>query len=404
MKKKVNHKIRYLIIFLIIIISLGALAFLKFTGFAIKNEIITLHFSDVETNCSLNGYLFIDNKLIGKTNNGLFDLTLNEYKTSLENKPNQNISLFGKLGDCFKENNNMLFDKSWKIPEINNNFFYGETNFNFKTNINIHNPKDRELIGFIQPENVKSFLGNLELNYNIENDLSKINFYLSNKINYINNSKGIYWQLPVETLLANRGICNDYSTTLLSLFLAYNPSLKCYNIILSDHVTTICNINNDYIYYDQQEKEVIIKINNSENITEIKSKLSDFNNQFLDVYGLDKTEIAKIAFNDKEFIEFKNNQDFIDWQYSLINKDTKTNILSELEKESTVLEENQISEANTQEITNNTLAELGSQKPNTSANLPTLSGFFTNNIYIIIGAIIIIIALLILLYRINKKK
>ena len=77
-------------------------------------------------------------------------------------------------------------------------------------------------------------------------------------------------------------------------------------------------------------------------------------------------------------------------------------LTSELEKELSEIENNQIFEINKED--NRTLAELGTQKPNPAENLPTLKGFFIDNIYIIIGAILIIIILLILLYKINKKQ
>ncbi len=401
--KKRKKQINFLIILAILIVLTLLFLFIRFTGYAVKQQQVQLYFYNEKNNCSLTGYLFVGNTLIGKTENGFFNLTLEEYK-SLKNNLNQNISLFGRLNDCFKENKDMLFDKSWKIPKINNNFFYGESLFKFKTNINIHNPGNREPMGFIKPEKVKSYLSNIELKNNILQDLSKINIYLSNKINYTNNSKAAYWQLPEETLLNNKGVCNDYSTTLLSLFLAYNPSLKCYNIILKDHVTTFCNIDKAYAYYDQQGKEIKIEITDPSDTLKIKSDLSNLNKEYLDYYGLDETEIAKIAFNDKEYIEFKTSQDFIDWQYSLINKDIKVNILSELETKNIEIQKNNNPEATekTRQTTQAEQSELGSQKP-ALAELPSIKGFIQNNSFLIFPLFIILVILILTLIKINKK-
>lgn len=395
-KRKKQFKIlNILIITLIFLVLTLIFLFIRFTGYAIKQQQVQFYFYNEENNCSLNGYLFVGENQIGKTQNGFFNLTLEEYK-NLQNNLNQNISLFGKLGDCFNENKDMLFDKFWKMPEIENDFFYGDSLFNFKTNINIHNPVNQELIGFIQPEKVKSYLSNIELKNNILEDLSKINIYLSNKIQYVNNSKAAYWQLPEETLSNNKGICNDYSTTLLSLFLAYSSSLKCYNIVLTDHVTTFCNIDNSYIYYDQQEKQVKKEIKYPFNVNEIKSQLSDLNREYLDYYGLDKNETARIAFNNKEYIEFKTSQDFIDWQYSLINKNSKSDIFLDLETKNNELEKNN-------NLTEQTIqGELGSQRP-ASPELPSLSGFLQKYSFLIFPLFIILIILIIILIKINKK-
>lgn len=369
---------------------------MKFTGYAVKQQEVQFYFYEEENNCSFNGYLFAGDNLIGKTENGFFSLSLEEYKL-LKNNLNQNISLFGKLDDCFNENKDMLFDKSWKMPEIDNNFFYGESIFNFKANITPNYPRSKELIGFIQPEKLKSYLSNIELRNNTLEDLSSINIYLSNKIQYINNSKTAYWQLPEQTITDNKGVCNDYSTTLLSLFLAYNHSLKCYNIALSDHLTTFCDIEDSYIYYDQQEKEVEIKINHPYNSSEIKSSLIDLNKQYFDYYGLSETEKAKIAFNDKEYIEFKNDEHFIDWQYSLINKDVKTNLLLNLEKQYNYVKKYKISLEN-----NNTESDLSSAKP-APVELPTFKGFMQKNSFLLFLLFIALVVLVIILIKINKK-
>ena len=76
-------------------------------------------------------------------------------------------------------------------------------------------------------------------------------------IDYVSESNNEdIWQTPEETLSIKQGDCEDYSTSLLSLFLAYNPALNCYNVVLSSHVTTFCKINDYYIYYDQRRTEL----------------------------------------------------------------------------------------------------------------------------------------------------
>jgi len=402
MKKKVEEN-NLLKKSLIIILVFGALFILTFTlsennirlvGYAINENFlninkIELQFIDEASNCSLNGYVFINNKLLGKSENGLFNLTIDEYKKNFMEE--NNISIFGKLGDCFKENKDLLLDRSWNMPEIKRNYFYGESTYLFKTNINIHNPKNRELMGFITPEKVDSYLNVKKKD--TSSDLSEINNYLSSKIAYVDDISGIYWQMPKETLNISKGICNDYSTTLLSLFLAYNPSLKCYNIILTDHITTLCNINNEYSYFDQQKKEKKISINESTNSSDIKLKISKLNEEFFNYYGLNKNESPIIAFNNQEYIEFKKEEDYLNWQYSLLTKDTKSNILGELEKESIQLQEGQ----------ENNSSELSSIKP-TEMELNSLKKSLTKSMYITMGIMIFsLIIIVIALYKIRNR-
>jgi len=333
---------------IIISISLFSVIFLRFTGFAVREypEQVQFYFYDEITNCSLNGYIFVGQKLVGETEKGFFNLTLKNYEANFQN-PNSNISVFGKLENCFKENPELLFDKSWKNQIIEKYYFKGESTFNFKTKINPNNPTKKDFIGFIQPNRVKLELNNINLKgKNTFEDLSKINLYLNNKINYTKDwtfNKENYWQVPPETLLKKQGDCEDFSTTLLSLFLSYNASLNCYNIIFSSHVTTLCFIDDYYIYYDQEKTELKKQIKTNSNPETIRIKLKNLNQEYFKYYGINDSETqAHYAFNDKEFIEFQDiknkdtknqNTNFINWQYSLKNLKTKTDIFEELDKD-----------------------------------------------------------------------
>jgi hypothetical protein len=398
-RKFQKYRIRiFFIVVSIIIICSAAIFLLRLTGYGIKQEGINLYFYDEKTNCSLNGYLFINDILAGKTENGSFYLSYEDYTKNAELSNESNIFLLGKLGECFKDKKEMIFDKYWTMPNINKEYFFGDSNYIFKTEINIHNPKNIEVISFIRPEKVRPYLKEISLDNNPEEDLSKINSYLSGRINYNNDTKILNWQLPQETLEAGKGICNDYSTALLSMFLAYNPAFKCYNIILSDHVTTLCNFGKDYIYYDELSTEVKSTIDDSLNSTEFKSRLLSLNRLYFNEYGLNETEKADIAFNDKEYVEFKSDEEFIDWQYSLKDKNTRMNILFDLEKKYN----SQISEKKYDE----NISELYTKKPervSSAIEIPTISGFFSDYFYLIFISFILIAVLLVILYKVNKK-
>lgn len=383
-----------LVLLMIIIVTLPVFILPKFIGYVVKEQKkqVQFYFYD-ETNCSLNGYVFSGNKLIGKAENGYFNLTYSNYKENF--KIDKNISIFGKLGSCF--DSELLFDKYWKAFPIAEYYFAGETVFNFKTKIQLNNPTRRELLAFIQPQKVNSELNRIPIKNSTLDDLSEINKYLNNKVNYAKdwdfNKEVNYWQTPSETLTVKRGDCEDFSTTFLSLVLAYNSSLNCYNIIFSSHVTTFCQIGSYYIYYDQQRTELKRQIKDKSNEEETKSKLRELKKDYFDNYGLtsqNKTR-AYYAFNDNQFIEFKDNEDFIDWQYSL-DKKPKIDLFSTFEQEATEIEKKYPAFAK---------VELRTQK---LTELPTLKGFFIENFLIILILGIIFIILLVVLIKVNIRK
>lgn len=395
MEKKVGIFITIIIIFIIILIPLISL---KFIGYLIKEQErqVQFYFYDEFTNCSLEGYVFSGEKLIGKSINGYFNLTYENHKDNFQNK--KEISLFGKLRNCFNENSDLFFDKYWESFEIQNYYFSGDSVFNFKTTISPHNPTKRELIGFVNPSKVKSELSKVNLKGDILDDLSEINQYLNNKIIYVKdwdfNRETNYWQTPSETLEVKQGDCEDYSTALLSLFLAYNSSLNCYNLVFSSHVTTFCHVNNYYIYYDQEKTELKKQINKI-NTEETKSQLEKLKQDYFEHYGIIANESkAHYAFNDNQYIEFGNEDDFINWQYNLESQKLEKDVFQEFEKQATEIQEKYPATSE---------AELATQQP-LATEKPTIKGFVTENPLMFISLLIVFTILLIILIKINIKK
>lgn len=355
-----------------------------------KNQ-VQFYFYDEETNCSLNGYVFSGSKLIGETHGGFFNLTYENYVDNFDTK--ENISLFGVLGSCF--NNYLFFDKYWKAFEIDNRYFSGGSVFNFKTKINYNTPTRRELIGFVQPYKVKSELENINIKRkDVLKDLSEINNYLNKKTEYVKDwnftNKTNYWQTPTETMELGRGDCEDFSTTLLSLFMAYNDSLNCHNVIFSSHVTTFCKISNYYIYYDQGRTELRKEVE-SEDFASTIEKLKELKKEYFEHYGLNESNTsAHYAFNNEQFVEFESEDSFINWQYNV--RKTKSDPLQKLKQEVVEIKE----KYPPREL------ELGTTKPSIQ-EMPTLKGFLTENSLILALLGIIFISLIIILI-INLRK
>jgi len=353
---------------------------------AARPKQVTLYFLD-ENNCSLDGYLFVSNELVGKTENGLFNLSYDYYKEEFDSGE---INLFGKLGSC--SNEKLFFDKYWQLSEIPEYYFLGNSTFKFKTSISPHNPSRKELLAFIQPDIVRTELENIKFTGNTLDDLSKINEYLNDKVNYTEdwdfNKEQNYWQTPKETLNLKQGDCEDYSTALLSLFLAYNNSLNCYNIVLSSHVTTMCHIGDYYIYYDQKKTELKKQVT-GRNI-ETKPRLRALKEEYFEHYGINESEGIHYAFNEYRFIEFKNNEDFITWQAAMSGK-SETGLFQQLE--------NRLSGIN---ITESYVdEELATFSP---AELPTFSGFVREYYFLFIVLGVLALILIILLVHIIVKK
>ena len=99
MKKRARILLPLSIIIILILIPFISL---KFTGFLVQEpqKQVQFYFYDELTNCPLNGYIFSNNKPIGKSENGFFNLTYNNYVTNFQD--NKDISIFGKLGNCFE--------------------------------------------------------------------------------------------------------------------------------------------------------------------------------------------------------------------------------------------------------------------------------------------------------------
>jgi len=308
---------KWLIVLLIVVVAFALIYFLRFTGFAVREYVkqVQFYFYD-ENGCVLNGYVFAGGELIGKSEEGYFNLSLESYEENIMGR-DLNISLFGKLGDCF--NSELLFDKYWKAPEIEEEKFLGDSLYNFPTKVDINNPVKRDLIGFVMVGDVADELGEIDLKDDVFDDLSEINDYLNEKVEYVQDWEfggENNWQTPQETLDLRRGDCEDYSTALLSLFLAYDDSLNCYNVVFTSHVTTFCKIDDYYVYYDQGKTELKEEIGGGDS-----GELEKLKEEYFDYYGINNSDIrVHYVFNENEFIEFNSDEEFINWQTGLNGK------------------------------------------------------------------------------------
>lgn len=280
-----------------------------------------LYFYDNKTNCSLDGDVYLDNNLIGKTDKGI--LTLSEGNFSLDSYTNYTVMIKGLTSECFGNNKNLPFMRIWDAPDFSNYFGFNET-IPFETELTPRQPMYyEEVMGFIRPEEAQTELRNMNLKIE-DNPLKNADnifghFYMS----YISDNSQFnsyeYWQTPAESIRNKGGDCEDWAVRFVSLLRAFNSSTNCYIAMWDTHANVLCRFDKIFKIYDQEKTTASadIKSNPSkdyvldqENKAEIRGLLSDYFGK----YGLSANERKLYALvNDKELIEFNNTEQFVNW-------------------------------------------------------------------------------------------
>jgi len=197
---------------------------IQITGNIIDQTTAELRFFDIKSKCIIDGEVYLNNRLIGRTINGAIILG----QTSQES--NNIISIKGLTDSCFKDPG-LVFYESWSLGDLD--YYLGKI-VNFNAELTPRYPEYyEEMQGFVRPNETIGYLSNLNFVSNDEDNLDKIVKY---RIRYRSDSLLFqnleYWQTPKETLDLGHGDCEDWATTALSLIRAYNDSIKCYNIFI----------------------------------------------------------------------------------------------------------------------------------------------------------------------------
>jgi hypothetical protein len=285
------------------------------------NQNITFYFYDNNSECELNGKVYIDNIFVGNSKKGIYNLSEENY---LDLWSNGKIKIKGNTDDCFKENKNLPFIRYWDISNLD---YYLE-NSEVVEFIDDFNPRwpeyPQEMQGFIRPNEAQEYLNSDLRKYfkeNIEDNLDIINgFGIRYRSDSLLFDTAEYWQTPLEAIEKGHGDCEDWAVTTLSLMRAYNPSLECYNALWETHLSVLCFINNSIIFYDQGDTKFESNINfNSLTESEKKYKIRSVRNNYLDYWGIPPEETGLLAiFNEKDLITFEEPEDFVNW---VVNKD-----------------------------------------------------------------------------------
>jgi len=291
---------------------------IKLHGKIILEETTKLYFRDNRTGCLLNGQVYINDRFLGNTTGGLYELTLTDENT----RENSTLYISGVTSECFRQDKSLPFTGYWILTES----AFESKKLILQTKLSPREPKDyRAMQGFVRPGEVQAYLPEIEKYFKsneTEENLDKIAKY---KIRYIDDftlfKQDEYWQTPAETLEKGHGDCEDWAITTLSLILAYNPSLKCHNLVWKSHISILCYVNGSYIIYDQNKikhKITLSKVETPLEIQENKVKLREWRNKYFDDFGISVSERKILAlFNEKELVEFENDEQFINWLFNL---------------------------------------------------------------------------------------
>jgi hypothetical protein len=308
----------------------------------IKNDCVNavrFEFMDNGTRCRLDGKIKLNGIETGYTEGSSFVLDEKMYNKTAAGP--FFLCLHGRLGPCFgnfsgwiTSSNCWRFDSFPKDFSVINAITYIDPRHPTYINMS-YERNESEYMNFVTPEALKNYLSEVNLTYNINNtgsDLMTINDYVKKKILYMETSI-TDWRTPAEAMTIGNGVCREIASTTLSLFLAYNSSLQCYNALIGSrnvssegywHVITLCKVepsplNQFYMYgiYDYYLDNIVTThIGAGYNYTTKRTKLANYLiKEYLNEYTSPKLSGREMlaVYNDREFITFSSNDEFIDW-------------------------------------------------------------------------------------------
>lgn len=290
-----------------------------FNNSEIEVKSINLIFYDKNTNCSLNGNIFVDNTLLGQSNYGIFRLNRTEYDQIF--KFNSTISISGITDYCFLKNYNLPFAEYWYAGDLED-YFINNEDLHLEATLTPRQPRYYlEMQGFVRPEEAKVRLENIELDLRDSLERNTHEIFTHFIFSYVSDEAKFgqeeYWQTPGERILSGGGDCEDWAVYFVSLVRAYNSSIACYVSVWDTHANAICRFKERFIIYDQGQifKTLNLKPNplndtdiNYWNVEDTKSWLKNYDDSF----GISLSGIPAL-FNEDELLTFRRYDEFVQW-------------------------------------------------------------------------------------------
>lgn len=285
-----------------------------------SSEQVALSFTDTTTNCPLSGNLYINDDYFGPVESG---------KIEVESIPKGAlITIEGKTDTCFKEDANLSFVQSWTLTNADYYYFVNASVL-FNSTIQPHRPATVEAMQqFVRPEEARPALARVAVSNNksMSENLDAIAKY---PIAYLGDSiihqTYEYWQTPRQTLMHKTGDCEDWALTILSMMRAHYPAIQCYAAVWSSHVSIFCNINNNFVMYDQGDIKKTVSLTPNPTHDAVLAQENErtarfFLKSYFSDYGIKSDQRSlQVLFNDKEKIEFSSTDDFVNWMLEQSN-------------------------------------------------------------------------------------
>jgi hypothetical protein len=242
---------------------------------------------------------------------------------------NSTAYIYGLTDNCFEKDVNLPFAEYWVLYDLQL-YLDSNQNITFVLFLTPRKPKYlKEMQGFVRPDEVRGYFSKEMQKYfksnNTEDNLDIITKYAISYISdFILFHQEDYWQTPAETIEMGAGDCEDWAVTSMSLILAYNNSVKCYDALWQTHMSIFCYVNGKFIIYDQERVKsgTALETNQKDRYLaeqENKIKIRHMMNSYFDSYGLEPDERKLYAiFNENELIIFNDNEEFVEWALKLI--------------------------------------------------------------------------------------
>jgi len=187
-----------------------------------------------------------------------------------------------------------------------------------------------DLMRLLTPDEVKDYLQKIDFENDTSfKDLKIMHEWLYHWMVYHYDMAGLQsseiWTSPKDALERRSGDCEEWATTFLSLAKAYDRNVKCSNVILPGHLTTVCKTVDPQSasWAKIMERYTFFDLKGFMRTTEIEASLSqpvkeDEMYKFLTFYfseygivGEDREILA--VFDDKTYEIFDSNGEFISW-------------------------------------------------------------------------------------------
>ncbi|MFH7880468.1 MAG: hypothetical protein QXI09_00460 [Candidatus Aenigmatarchaeota archaeon] len=292
-----------------------------------EENMVKFKVADKYANCYPNGEVYVIGKDIL-----YFNLTNGEFKVEKEKIVELGDFLIiwvnFKASECgFRDEliKNYKVYYLWNLSYILNTNEY-ELQFNIKER-NFNKPLYYvELTNYVRPNEVSWYYEEIKSKIKftgiIYEDLYQIKRRLDSEFRYLYDFDNV-WLFPNQTLNQKYADCEEYSTTLLSLFKNYDSNIKCYNLVVKRHLTTFCKFREEFddfdtiAIYDQGDIQLRENFYKAYNDYERCRRILRLIQNYYSAYGLSyptsKEVWVEYAFDDKEIFSFDNSEDFCNW-------------------------------------------------------------------------------------------